>query len=698
MPEPKSLLGKKFSLIVKLLLIIMIVFFVVANFTVFKNIIFSLIGIGLVIIIHELGHFSVAKFSGIKVEAFSIGFPPVLLTIKRTEKGFVIKLIPKVSREGDVETESCLYQFTIGKKAKPGETEYRIGLIPFGGFVKMLGQEDTKEVGKSDDPRSYANKSVWIRMAVIAAGVTFNVISAIIIFMAVFLIGIKQMPAVVGGVRTDSPAAHAGLVAGDEIVSINGETRDLQFMNLAMAATMAGPNEPVELKVKHLDNSIAEYSIVPAASEQGGLKTLGIISPLTLEVSKVDDPNEMFAQTGLWPGDVIKAVNGQDVQNYLELEKIISSAVSPQVAVLADRIDSETNKSEPVLANIKLTLNLRTGSSLDEKTLGNLYSMVPRLKVVGVTKDNNLKTGDIITRIAETENPTYKQMRDIVANFDKKPLEVSIIRNDESGKPQLLTITTIPEKNKGNVVQIGIGLDFDLKSAVVAKTIDPNSDFGKLDIPDGSTITTVDGEAVTNFYDIANIINQNAGQKLTIDYRLNDEIAGDVMLDLSSVIDFKPIESVFQSIIPFEPLERLYKATGPVNAIAMGYRSTKMFIVNSFQTLKSLIFGYVSPRYLSGPVGIVTMSYRIIKDYPLVQYMNFIGLISACIAVFNALPLLPFDGGHIVFLIIEKIKGSPINEKVQMYFLYAGLIAVLAFALYVTFNDVMNLVVYMLPK
>jgi len=107
-----------------------------------------------------------------------------------------------------------------------------------------------------------------------------------------------------------------------------------------------------------------------------------------------------------------------------------------------------------------------------------------------------------------------------------------------------------------------------------------------------------------------------------------------------------------------------------------------MFILNSFQTLKSLIFGYVSPKYLSGPVGIVTMSYRIIKDYPLVYYMNFIGLISACIAVFNALPLLPFDGGHIVFLIIEKVKGSPINEKVQLYFLYAGLIAVLAFALY----------------
>ena len=694
MSEAKGLLGKKFSLIVKLVLIIAIIFFVASNFTVFKNIMYSLIGIGLVIIIHELGHFTVAKLGGIKVEAFSIGFPPVLMTIKRTEKGFVFKLIPKVSTEGDIETETCLYQFTLGKKAKPGETEYRIGLIPFGGFVKMLGQEDTKEVGKSNDPRSYANKSVWVRMAVIIAGVTFNVISAVIIFMVVFLIGIKQMPAVVGGVKPDSPAAKAGLSAGDEVISINGETKDLQFMNLAMAATMAGPNEPVALTVKHLDASIAEYSIVPVASEQGGLKALGIISPLTLKIAKVDDPNEMFAMTGLRPGDVIKAVNGQDVQSYLGLEKIINSALNPQIVVLADRINPQTKEAQPIQADIKLTLNLRSDSNLEENTLGNLCSMVPRLKIVDVVKDSKLKAGDVIVKIAETDNPTYKQMRDIVANFDRKPLNIVVIRKDETGNSQQLTITTVPEKNEQKRVVIGVELDLDVESAVIAKTIDPNNGFAKLNIPDGATITTVDGMEVSNFFDIAKIINENAGQKLTVDYRLNNEIAGDVMLDLSAVKDFKPIQSVFQNGIPFEPLERLYKATGPAEAIAMGYRSTKMFIVNSYQTLRSLVFGYVSPKYLSGPIGIVTLSYQIVKDFPLVYYMNFIGMISACIALFNILPLLPFDGGHIVFLIIEKVKGSPINEKIQMYCLYAGLIAVLAFALYVTFNDLGNLIDY----
>ena len=91
-----------------------------------------------------------------------------------------------------------------------------------------------------------------------------------------------------------------------------------------------------------------------------------------------------------------------------------------------------------------------------------------------------------------------------------------------------------------------------------------------------------------------------------------------------------------------------------------------------------------------GPVGIAKISYEIVKDYPLIYYAYFLGLINAFIAVFNSLPLLPFDGGHIVFLLVEKIKGSAVNERIQGAILYFGLAIVLAFVLYVTFNDIVR--------
>jgi regulator of sigma E protease len=91
-----------------------------------------------------------------------------------------------------------------------------------------------------------------------------------------------------------------------------------------------------------------------------------------------------------------------------------------------------------------------------------------------------------------------------------------------------------------------------------------------------------------------------------------------------------------------------------------------------------------------GPVGIITFSYRIVAERPLIDYLYFLGLISASIAVFNILPLLPFDGGFIVFLLVEKIKGTPVGVRVQEKIASVGWVLVIALILYVTFNDIIR--------
>jgi regulator of sigma E protease len=122
----------------------------------------------------------------------------------------------------------------------------------------------------------------------------------------------------------------------------------------------------------------------------------------------------------------------------------------------------------------------------------------------------------------------------------------------------------------------------------------------------------------------------------------------------------------------------------------MGYRRTTMFVAMTYVTLRQLVAGLISPKLLMGPVGIVVSSYQIVQGRPLVYYAYFLGLISASIAVLNLMPMPPFDGGLIVLMLVEKIKGSALSEKTQAVIAYSGWIAVLVLVVYVTFNDVMR--------
>lgn len=677
-----------------------VVYLVVHNIGVFGYVLLAIVGIGAVVLVHEFGHFVVAKLSGIKVEAFSIGFPPALAGISRTQKGYRIRILPGFfPTEEDSESDGSLLTFTIGKKVEDSETEYRIGLIPFGGFVKMLGQEDTKAVKPSDDPRSYANKPVGTRMAVIAAGVTFNVLSAIVVFMIVFLIGIYQIPPVVGGVKPNSPAARAGLKAGDEIIEIAGKSDNLSFSNIAMAAVFSKRGEKITLKVRHEDGSLEDYELVAEEMDSPmgeRLRLFGIANPQSLTIAELSkaDANDLNQKTGLLPGDRIKAINGKDVQTHWQFDKIARDAFMPRVTILAERPEAVSKKSVLVESQIKLTLSLEEDQAEPKAGSYDIYSMVPRLEIIDAKNSDAeppLASGDIVIEIGNVENPTYDQMREIITEHEDKKLPIRVLRKVSNESESVLSVTVVPKRvSDSNQVLIGINIVPDLEHAVVADTISTKAGTERLAIPRGAVITAVDGIEVSSFYDIAREISKYPGERITIDWRIDEEVAGDVVLDVSAQEDSVGVRCIFADYIPFKPLERLYKATGPIDAIVMGCRTTLMFIANAYMTLKSWVSGLVSAKNFMGPVGIATISYRLVKDYPPIQYVYFLGLVSAFIAVFNLLPLLPFDGGHLVFLLVEKIKGSPVNERIQGIILYIGLVLVFAFALYVTFNDIVR--------
>jgi len=703
MSELKDVFNKRFRVILLVVVFVAVVYLIAQNINTFGNVLLTMVGFGSVVLIHEFGHFIVAKLSDIKVEAFSIFMPPTLFGVQRTENGFKFRILPKLfPKEGDESGEGGL-SFTLGGKGKASETEYRLGLIPFGGFVKMLGQEDTGPVKTSDDPRSFANKTAGTRAAVLTAGVVFNVISAVIIFMTVFLIGINLTPAVVGGVVPDSPAARAGLEAGDEIIEVEGKKDDLDFSNIGIAAALSGRDEKIPLRVRHEDGSEEDLALVAEELPGEPLKAFGIFLPLSLTIGRLseEDANDLYSKTGLLSGDRIKSVDGREVQSPWELEEVIRNSLGPAVTLVAERI-GELGEVESVKSKIKLDWRITNKENIEsESELSHIYSMVPRMRIINVSEEHapkaddevSLRPDDVILAIGDVENPTYMQMREVVEKHEDKELPVKVLRTNANGAEEALTVTVKPAKSAdSDRVMIGLGLVIDAEHPVVAKTIDAEGGPSRLAIPSGAAITVVDGTPVSSFYDVIREIRKYSGQRISIEYRLNEEIAGNVVLNVETNEESVTVKSAFSEIdfIPFGKLERLYKASGPINAVGMGYRKTVMFVAQTYVTLKRLIGGLVSPKNLMGPVGIITFSYRIVSEQPLVYYVYFLGLISAVIAVFNFLPLPPLDGGLVVILLVEKIKGSALSERVQGVIAYAGWALIGTLILYVTFNDIVR--------
>ncbi len=711
MPESKRVLNR--HSLIWVLVIILFAYIVASNLRVFSNMLIVVIGFGMMIFVHELGHFTAAKLSGIKVEAFSIGMGPILIGVSRSEKGYRVRILPELIKNTDGEPGQGGICFTFGKKTKPGETEYRISLIPFGGFVKMLGQDDIAQVEKSDDPRSFANKSVGARFAVIASGVFFNAVSAILLFMITFMVGIEFPPAIVGGVVDGSPAAKAGLTAGDEIIEIDGRSKDLDFRDIMFAALLSDWAEEVPFKVKHKDGSVEQIYL--AATKIGGdpMKKFGIEWPVSLEIAKVTDPEALAKATGLRPGDRIISVNGKDVEYFWDLEKIINDSYAPAVSMLAERRQDQT--VELIETEIPLAWPVDTGSGLS-----NVCSMVPRLRVYAMSQPKQdlaeralfklrtvlakagigqvpaeyelkLEPNDIIISAGDVNEPTFYELGDITTAHEGKELAMTVLRRNDSGEEEPVDIVVQPIRRDNRVV-IGFAPMLDVEHPVVAKTIAVDSNLGGFTMPPGATITTVNEMQVTNFLDVAKQIAQSPDNKVVIKYISAGGKKGSAVLDAANKQQLIRMEPMLAVPVPFGSMNIMHKADGPIEAISMGFNKTVQMIMMTYASFKVILTGQVGGQGVMGPVGILHLSYQVASREPLIYYVYLMGFMSVAIAVFNFLPLLPLDGGWALFLVIEKIKGSPVNPKILTVIAGFGWILIGALVIFLTFNDIARMI------
>jgi regulator of sigma E protease len=270
--------------------------------------------LGFMILIHEFGHYAVAKWLGVRVEQFAIGFGKRLIGFRR------------------------------------GDTDYRINAIPLGGYVKMSGENPMDE--RTDDPREFLNHSRWHRFLIAIAGPVMNIMLAVVLLTAVYMVHYEypiylHRAAVIQGVRKDSPAARAGIQAGDRIVKIDGI--DNPTWEEVQPRVWLSPNQTLAVTVQRGDQ-ILEKTLVPRAVTKSEVGSAGWFpeEPVVITHLERDLP---AAKAGMKEDDRILTINGQPVPSIESLIESLQQTKDQPVDLTVLRGDQTlTFHLKPVLA------------------------------------------------------------------------------------------------------------------------------------------------------------------------------------------------------------------------------------------------------------------------------------------------------------------------------------------------------------
>ena len=311
-----------------------------------------LLGFSLIVFVHELGHFAAAKWAGVRVEKFAIGFGRELLGFSK------------------------------------GETRYSFNLLPLGGYVKMLGQEDfddkANELKFKDDPRSFVNKPVGHRMIVVSAGVVMNVLFACLLFMIVFMVGVEAMGTRIAYVEPDSPADRAGFLPGDVIKKINGK-RIVEFREVYSAVMLAGVHEPLvfhvdrEGQAKHI--TVKPEYLIPENTREARRQIVGITPGKTREIWFVGPDIDETAPNAPRAGDILVEIDGVPIadENASQAVEMVAYAKGDIVVERADPDDPQAPPSR-VTVNIPPLLTIYPSEAEDGTTTISVLGLTPLVR------------------------------------------------------------------------------------------------------------------------------------------------------------------------------------------------------------------------------------------------------------------------------------------------------------------------------
>ena len=653
-------------------------------------------GLGFVIFVHELGHFLVAKACGVKCEKFFLGFDI-----------------------GGLKLASF----------KWGETEYGIGALPLGGYVKMLGQDDNpaaaaaeaqraraegghaaQVLGSGDlppeptsdphpawDPRSYPAQSVPKRMAIISAGVIMNVIFAVLMASLAYGLGVKELTCAVSSVRTGGAAWRAGMRTGDEITAIAGR-QDPIFSDLRHGVTVGDVAKGIDFTVYRPADQTSRTLLLKPDTDLGA-PTIGVTSPFSLtlpaDISAGLPGAAARAEPPLVGGDTIRSVDGVTVETYAELIAELSRKRDQPVTLSVER--KPAGKAGAAAAEMlavvlppqprRTTGMIMTAGpvkAVQEGSPAAVAEIQPGDRILAIDGEpagDPLSLDDRLALLAGTT------VRLTLAHDGEADREVTVVPREVTWRDDETTGLACPQ----SIPTLGLALVVD---AVVAE-VTADSPAAAAGIRPGDQIeeanfieSEADDEPAQDGIPLADEANWPAVaamlQRLPEEVRLQVRItpAAGESRDLTLTPGLAENSFVIDRGLVFEPVYRMVKAGSIAGAVRRGVRKAGEDLSLVYSFLGKLTSNAISPRLLGGPIEIAKQAGKSAEE-GFGRLLLFLTMLSANLAVVNFLPIPVLDGGHMVFLLYELVRGKPPSENVVAGLSYLGLALILTLMMFV---------------
>ncbi|MFM8579707.1 MAG: site-2 protease family protein [Planctomycetaceae bacterium] len=674
-------------------------------------------GLGFVIFVHELGHFLVAKACGVKCEKFFLGFDVGGLKL--------------VSVRG-------------------GETEYGIGALPLGGYVKMLGQDDNPAAAAEEarrarahrggtetstasaprtehasmveafaggdlpaeptagphpawDPRSYPAHSVPERRAIISAGVVMNVVSGVMMAALALWLGVSESTCEISNVRPGGVAWRAGIRSGDKVVAI-GSKKDPIFSDLQKGVTLGDVAAGIPFTIQRPSDGSTWQTILHPDTDLGP-PAIGVSSPLSTVIPDRLDGEKASRLPGglgradppLASGDRIVTVAGRNVERYDQIIAVVSEDPSRPVELVVDRVGDVFKTTLPPLPRRTLGLSMTMGP-------------VTAVQDGSPAAEAGIQPGDRIESINGEPPGDPLALPERIASRVGESVTLAIARvaSQQSAPAETLEVTMTPRRvdwieeplwpsTPVAISALGIAVAVD---AVVA-SVEPDGPAERAGIKPGDTVEKAllfvgskqDGPVSDEPLPFSqkernwphlDVVLQKARDDVRLILTVKDASGGTRDVELS------PVESPDRFIVDrglvFEPLKRMVRAGSLPAALSGGLSTTidDLSMVGRF--LKKLTSNQLSPRLLGGPIEIAKQAGRSAEE-GFSRFLLFLTMLSANLAVVNFLPIPVLDGGHMVFLLYELIRGKPPSENVVAVLSYMGLALLLTLMIFVSGLD-----------